>query len=157
MEKFTHYVKKMYQRNLINKERQWPPRHTEKLIRLFLVESDYTCGSSRSKDVKRISLEYEDLFKMNSKHKAGRATKILVEGDAGIGKTTLCTAIAEDWANMKLFLQFKLLLLLPLRELLVSTASSLTKLLGNLHSSESICNSSKYIRGRWGRRCAYCS
>jgi hypothetical protein len=64
-----------------------------------------------------------------------------VEGDAGIGKTTLCTAIAEDWASMKLFQQFKLLLLLPLRETLVSIASSLIKLLRLLHSSENICQS----------------
>ena len=42
--------------------------------------------------------------------------KVLVEGDAGIGKTTLCTSVSEDWANGKLFQQFELLLLLPLRQ-----------------------------------------
>ena len=137
MEKFTTSIRKKYQRNLINRERQWPPRHTEKLIRLVLVESNG--GYSRSKDVKRTPLEYDDLFKVNSKCKAGRATKILVEGDAGIGKTTLCTAIAEDWANGKLFQQFKLLLLLPLRETFVSSASLFTELLDPLHSSKNIC------------------
>ena len=138
MEKFTTSIRKKYQRNLINKEKQWPPRHTEKLIRLVLVENDGGNWKSRSK---RTPIEYEDLFKVNKKRKAEQATKILVEGDAGIGKTTLCTAIAEDWASMKLFQQFKLLLLLPLRETLVSTASSLTKLLHLLHSSKSTCKS----------------
>ena len=139
MEKFITHVRKKYQLNLINKERQWPPCHTEKLIRLVLVESDH--GYSKSKDVNRTSLEYEDLFKVNRKRKAGRATKILVEGDAGIGKTTLCTALAEDWANGKLFQQFKLLLLLPLREKAVSLASSFIELVRLLHSSESTCKS----------------
>ena len=32
--------------------------------------------------------------------------KILVEGDAGIGKSTLSIAVSDDWVNEKLFQQF---------------------------------------------------
>ena len=64
-----------------------------------------------------------------------------MEGDAGIGKTTLCTLISEDWANEKLFQQFELLLLLPLRERKVEEVSSVLDLLKLFHSSHSICSS----------------
>ena len=133
-------IRKKYQQNRINRERQWPPCHTDKLIRLVLVENDHKQALSMSRHVKRTTLEYADLFKAKDKSKTGQATKILVEGDAGIGKTTLCTAISEDWANEKLFQQFKLLLLLPLREKAVSSASTLTELLSLLHSSTTLCN-----------------
>lgn len=60
---------------------------------------------------------------------------VLVEGDAGIG---LCTSISEDWAYEKLFREFNLLLLLPLREKEVASASSLPELLELLHLSSSL-------------------
>ena len=86
---------------------------------------------------KHTPLAYGDLFKVESGKRPVR--KVLVEGDAGIGKTTLCTAISEDWANGKLFQQFELLLLLPLRHPKVSSARSLSELLKLLHPSKSIC------------------
>ena len=66
--------------------------------------------------------------------------KILVEGDADIGKTTLSIAISEDWVIKKLFQQFELLLLIPLRHRKVASASSLPELLQLLHSSQKLCN-----------------
>ena len=62
-------------------------------------------------------------------------------GDAGIGKTTLCISISEDWANDKLFCEFNLLLLLPLREKEVASAGSLSELLALLHFSPSLRSS----------------
>jgi 5S rRNA maturation endonuclease (ribonuclease M5) len=91
------------------------------------------------KAVKRTPLDYGDLFNVESGKRPVR--KVLVEGGAGIGKTTLCIAISEDWANEKLFQQFKLLLLLPLRHRKVSSAQSLSELLKLLHSSKNVCES----------------
>ena len=65
--------------------------------------------------------------------------KVLVEGDAGIGKTTLCISFSEDWANGKLFQQFELVLLLPLRMKVVALVSSFPELLKLLHSSSRLC------------------
>ena len=64
--------------------------------------------------------------------------KLIVEGNAGIGKTTLCTMLTEEWDNGKIFTQFDCVLLLPLRERSVSTATTLPQLFKLLHSSERI-------------------
>ena len=62
--------------------------------------------------------------------------KVLVEGDAGIGKTTLSISDSEDWANEKLFQEFELLLLLPLGHRRISSAGCLSELLKLLHPSQ---------------------
>ena len=119
MDKFVTSVKRKYRERIINRERQWPPCQSNKLVRLTLVkevnEEGYHASSIRGKsdkNVKRKPLSYGDLFMVESGEKPVK--KILVEGDAGIGKTTLSIAVSEDWVIEKLFQQFELLLLLPL-------------------------------------------
>ena len=146
MEIFVTSIKEKYQERLINHEKQWPPCHSNRLVRLELVEREKKQGyfhkrqrGREDKDFKRTPLAYHDLFKVESGKKPFR--KILVEGDAGIGKTTLCTSVSEDWANEKLFQQFELLLLLPLRHKKVASVGSLPDLLKLLHSSQKVCAS----------------
>ena len=144
MEIFAASIKEKYQERLINREKQWPPCHSNKLVRLELVEREkgegYSANQQRGREdrsVKRTPLAYGDLFKVESEKKPIR--KVLVEGDAGIGKTTLCTSVSEDWANEMLFQQFELLLLLPLRHKMVASVHSLPELLKLLHSSQKLC------------------
>ena len=92
-----------------------------------------------------------DSFKVKSGKKPVR--KVLVEGDAGIGKTTLCTSVSEDWANDKLFQQFELLLLLPLRHKKVASAGSLPELLKLLHCNQKVCSSvADYLEENEGKK-----
>ena len=63
---------------------------------------------------------------------------MLVEGSAGIGKTILCTAASEGWANGSLFQQFEVVLLLPLQHRKVASAGSLPELIKLLYSSARI-------------------
>ena len=159
MEKFCTSVKRKYGERLINRVEQWPPCHGEKLICLELVKrkrgesyvdekwrGKYRSASSkqvlmkdihRKGDEERIPIAYSDLFKPEVGSRK-RIRRVLVEGDAGIGKTTLCTSISEDWANEKLFNEFSLLLLLPLREREVASAGSFSELLRLLHPSSSL-------------------
>ena len=147
MDEFVTSIKKEYRDRLINREKQWPPCQSKKLITLELVEKNKTTypadqqvlNKREKKDVKRTPLAYDDLFKVESGNKSVR--RILVTGSAGIGKTTLCTSVSEDWANGKLFQQFELLLFLPLRHKKVSSAGSLCELLKVLHKSKSLCES----------------
>ena len=158
MEKFVTGIKRKYRERLINREKQWPPCHTNKLIQLQLVErekgEDYSTNQLRGREdktVKRTPLAYGDLLMVESGKKPVR--KVLVEGDAGIGKTTLCTSVSEDWADEKIFQQFELLLLLPLRQKEVASAGSLPELFKLLHSSESICNSvASYLEEEEGEK-----
>ena len=55
--------------------------------------------------------------------------KLLVLGEAGMGKTILCMSIAEDWANGTLFQEFFIVLLLPLCQRDISSVGSLPELL----------------------------
>ena len=126
----------------------------DKLVRLELGEgysANIQRGNSREdKDVKRTPLAYGDLFKVESGKRPVR--KILVEGDACIGKTTLCISVSEDWANGKLFQQFELVLHLPLRMKVVASAGSLPKLLKLLHPSPRVCKSvARYLEDEEGK------
>ena len=150
--RFISSMKGKYQERRINREEQYPLCHSDKLVRLELVErekgEDYSANTQRGwkgKAIKRTPLAYGDLFKVKSGKR--RVRKVLVEGDAGIGKTTLCIAVSEDWAKEKLFQQFELVLLLPLRMKAVASAVSLLELLKLLHSDPSDCESvAKYLQ-----------
>ena len=156
MLRFVTSIKKKYRDRLINREHQWPYCEGEKLISLDLIKGErgqrksnhYIMGSHLIKKqgdeekildlVKRTPIAYKDLFHVEGKRKSVR--KILVEGDAGIGKTTLCTKFSEDWADEKLFQQFQLLLLLPLRERKVANVKSILDLLTLFHLSQDVCS-----------------
>ena len=149
VEKFIQNLKKKYKSRLINREKQWPCRQSTRLVQLQLVHRGKAEGSStsiqRGKEDKRTPLAYCDLFKGES-GKDEPVRKVLVEGGAGIGKTTLTISLSEDWACDKLFQEFELVLLLPLRHEKVASASSLPELLKLLHSSPSVCESvSSYL------------
>ncbi len=144
VDKFVTRIKQKYIERRLNRERQWPPCKSEKLVRLELVEGEqrqgYSAGQIRGRDCEAIGrnpLAYPDILNTKSGKKTVR--KLLVEGDAGIGKTTLCTALSEDWANGKLFQEFEILLLLHLRQKKIPSAGSLLGLLKLLHSSYEIC------------------
>ena len=145
--KFVNSIKKKYQCRNVDREKQWPPCHSNKLIRLELVEKEKllyakdenNCLEPSNKNISRTPLAYADLLNVKKGEKTVK--RILVTGSAGIGKTTLCVSISEDWANGLLFQQFKLLLLLPLRHKKVSAAGSILDLLKLLHSSKKMCDS----------------
>ena len=144
MDKFPLSMKKKYKGRLINREKQWLTLHSNKLVRLQLVQKKKgeACSAQRGREDKtdkRTPLAYGDLFKGESGKE--RVRKVLVEGDAGIGKTTLTVSLSEDWAREELFQEFELLLLLSLRQKEVASASSLRELLKLFHSSPSVCES----------------
>ena len=149
VERFATGLQKKYKERRINREIQWPCRQSSKLVRLQLVHRGKAEGSytsiQRGKEDKRTPLAYCDLFKGES-GKTESVRKVLVEGGAGIGKTTLTISLSEDWACGKLFQEFELVLLLPLRQEEVASAGSLPELLKLLHSSPSVCESvSSYL------------
>ena len=141
VKKFVDSNKKKYKgRRLIHGEQLLCCR-SEKLVTLELVERERLQPSeqrgSGDNKVIRTPLAYADLFKVESGKKEIKT--ILIDGDAGIGKSTFCTSISEKWANGEIFQEFELVLLLPLREQEVASAGSLLDLLKVLHPSNKIC------------------
>ena len=123
MDKFVASIRKKYQERLFTCEEQWPPVSAEKLVNLQLVETNKKEGfraglpqhGTPDVKVKRTPILHGDLFKAEEGKKPVR--KLIVEGNAGIGKTTLCTMLTEES---------------------VSTATTLPQLFKLLHSSKRI-------------------
>ncbi len=144
MDKFIASIRWKYKERLLNRDEQWPPVRGDRLINLQLVEAEKEEGfraglpqhGAPDDTVKRTPILHGDLFKVEEGNKPVR--KVIVEGNAGIGKTTLCTMLAEGWAEGKILSHFHCVLLLPLREHEVSSATSLAELFKLLHSSERI-------------------
>ena len=147
MQEFVEGLKEAYRERQLNYEEQWTPVRGDKLIKLQLVEADKTEGfrsglpqhGDIDDKIKRTPILHGDLFKVKEGKKPVR--KLIVEGNAGIGKTTLCTMLTEEWANGEILTQFDCVLLLPLRDQLVSSASSLPDLLPLYHPDETVCGS----------------
>ena len=145
MDKFLASIRRKYRERVLNRQQQWPPVSGERFINLHLVQGEKKKGfraglpqhgAPDNKTVKHTPILHGDLFKVEENKKPVR--KVIVEGNAGIGKTTLCTMLAEGWAEGKILTQFDCVLLLPLRENRVSSATSLAELFKLLHSSEKI-------------------
>ena len=140
MKEFVEGLKETYIERQLSCEEQWPPVSVEKLVNLQLVEAEKKKGfraglpqyGARDDKVKRTPILHGDLFKIEEGKKPVR--KLIVEGNAGIGKTTLCTMLTEEWANGEILTQFDCVLLLPLRDQLVASASSLSDLMPLYHS-----------------------
>ena len=144
MDKFVNNIKRKYRERLLQRIKQWPPVRGDRLIKLQLVEADKTEGfraglpqhHAPNDKVKRTPILHGDLFEVEEDKQPVK--KVIVEGNAGIGKTTLCTMLTEEWANGEILAQFDCVLLLPLRERSVSTATTVRQLFKLLHSSERI-------------------
>ena len=103
---------------------------------LELVE-ELLCSTGPSRNEsgdasKCVHISYSSLFKVHDSRK-----RILLVGEAGIGKTILCCSIVEGWANGKLFQEFPIVLLLPLSHKSVISATNLLELLKFLYNIDS--------------------
>ena len=144
MSEFVESLRETYSERQLLTEEQWPPVSGDKLINLQLVEADKKEGfrgglsqqGTGGEKIKRTPILYDDMFRVEEGKKPVR--KVLVEGNGGMRKTTLCTMLSEGWAEDKMLTQFDCVLLLPLREQLVSSAESLSDLFKLLHSSTKI-------------------
>ena len=79
-------------------------------------------------------IRYQNILNWHDPTKKLSRKVVFVEGEAGMGKTVLCTLIAKDWARGELFQEFIIVLLLPLNCRNVATACSLPMLLSELYN-----------------------
>ena len=115
--------------------------------KLQLVERDAYVSQRQEKDlsqndkkeVKHTPIKCSELFESKSGEK--EIQSVLLEGHAGIGKTTFCTILTEDWSKEEILQQFKLVLLLPLRDKRVAEAQSLSDIVKRLKNDDKLCDS----------------
>ena len=94
-------------------------------------------------------ISHGEMFKQ-SKEGEQPIKRILVEGGAGMGKTTLCTSLTKGWANGKLFQKYDVLLLIPLDQKEVALATSLLQLIEALKLKVNSQEMVSYIQDRNG-------
>ena len=144
-EGYAKYLKSLYklktQRGSIEED-QWPPPVSErmKVCRLAMImakqvqrkniENDFVRMTITGKvdDIlqEKIPIELKDIF---TKIEAGEQRKVLIEGAPGCGKSTLSLHICHQWAEGKLFQEYRLVILVRLRERNVKNATSIIDLL----------------------------
>ena len=141
-------IRKKYSTILCNAYKSQCPRLLKNIATLELLEklpySSNRSRNERSTTSKLVHLPYSSLFKGDHCTRNG-SKRILIVGEAGVGKTIVCASIAEDWANGKLFQEFLMVLLLPLNQRGVASAQNLPELFKDLFEFDSkICS---YIYG----------
>ena len=130
MEKILTEIRSKYL-NISKRQLNQYPFHMKKMATLELVSTERTNSTEHSKDTDKsdevsvshqIRVDYNncDLFKRPSE---SEKVVILIEGEAGTGKTILCTLIIDDWASRRHFKEFFIALLLPLDQINNSMAS----------------------------------
>ena len=126
------------------------PFRLKKMATLELVKTERSKGTEYVKRDEmaishQVQLNYCDLFKRQNE---SNKLVILIEGEAGIGKTILCASIIDDWASGRHFQEFFIVLLLPLDRVNLASVSSVVDLFSVLYDFNKDTSSClvKYIR-----------
>ena len=118
---------------------QWPPSATKKFFRLAMIKTATIQGGAIEDEFARMTItgkvddilrqkypiQLEDIFKETE----GQRKVILLEGAPGCGKSTLSVYICQQWEKGQLFNQFKLVILIRLRDPAIKEAKGLADLL----------------------------
>ena len=83
----------------------------------------------------KIQIELKDIFKEIEK---GNARKVLLEGAPGCGKSTLSFHICQQWRDGKLFQEYRLVVLVKLRERAVQNSNDLADLMPRRDKSHQV-------------------
>ena len=142
---FVNYVKVIYQSNVVQvdpKVTKWPITPTKEFINLVSIDRETIVSREEADDVTRAMVLHGDVdVIMNKKNpidfedvvkdlpETGQKKVILVEGAPGVGKSTFAWEFCRRWERGEIAQQYKLVLLLRLRDERMSKAESLGELL----------------------------
>ena len=118
---------------------QWPPPPTHKVFNLAMIGCQTIQRGPIDEELVRLtlrggvddimrrksSIELENLFKLDNR----RRKIILIEGAPGAGKSTLAWHIIQKWESRELFLEFRVVVFVQLRDPHVQAAKYLADLL----------------------------
>ncbi|XP_041466118.1 NACHT, LRR and PYD domains-containing protein 1 homolog [Lytechinus variegatus] len=104
---------------------QADPLNSELLIQFDRIFTNLTLMEEDKGTKNKTPLLYKDLLK--TKVNGIYPKRLLVEGEGGVGKTTLCAKIAWDWIHKTGYNEFRLVLLVLLREAGNQTVGQIVK------------------------------
>ena len=148
---YPHYLKFLYTSLDVKQTSsdQWPPSATKKFFRLAMIktteiERGYIDDrflqmtiTGKVDDIlqEKYPIQLEDIFKETERQREineedeDQRKVILLEGAPGCGKSTLSVYISQQWEKGQLFNEFKLVILIRLRDPAVKNAKDLADLL----------------------------
>ena len=138
---YASNLKRKYREGGLIMQQQWPPQKSERMIQLELVETEKEPtrqqgprGHAMSKE-KRRPIHHANLFKRCSCSKKP-IRRVLVVGEPGSGKTTLCSILVQGWGACHILQEFKVVVLFHLRDPDVCSAQRLEDL--TFHASTKV-------------------
>ena len=124
---------------------QWPPPVTNKVFRLALVKADKLRTQNVQEEFLRQktiagkvddvlekaveNIELKDILQGTESDPDGKPKKVLLEGAPGCGKSTLSLQICHLWSKGELFQEYKLVILVRLRDPTVQNAENIANFL----------------------------
>ena len=127
MEKCVVNIKEVYRDKLL------PPHSVQlELVVHEKSEGEHFLLDEHKVKCKCIPIAYENVFTQFTEQETSKkrtVKRVLIDGGAGAGKTTLCISIFKGWANGDCFQEYDLLLFLPLHEEGIALVSSLSELI----------------------------
>ena len=140
VKEYSTHLKEMYAGEPIMQEDPWPPPPSEQYIELVLIEK-IKDGESTIVEDKRINLD--EVFDVK------KPFKMLLDGDPGTGKSTLCRKFAYNWSQDLTLHDFIIVALIPLRDPDVASSESIDDFF--YHDNQSLQESVvKYVRQHQG-------
>ena len=136
---FTSYLKAVYDRQKFPNYGKWPPCSSIQFINLACIEKD-KISKKKSDEFTKASIHgnIDDIVKEKHPIKYQQIAKlddgswpklILVEGAPGVGKSTFAWKLCRKWSKGKIWSQYKLVVLLRLRDKRVREAKTLYDLI----------------------------
>ena len=137
---FTSYLKAVYGKREIPDDRKWPPCSSKKYINLACIDK-YGISKRRFVEFTKASIHGNiddivcDKHPMEFHQIAMKLADgswpelILVEGAPGVGKSTFAWKLCREWSKGKILSQYKLVVLLRLRDKHVREAKTLYDLI----------------------------
>ena len=136
---YAEYLRKVYRRSKLPIKGKWPPAPCKKIIKLATIERNtdeskkwVTISRCESIDeyVKKNSMCFTSINDLLVENKDKSVPKIvIVQGVPGIGKSTFAWKFCRKWAKGTIYQQYKMVVLLRMRDTRVREAVSLSDLL----------------------------
>ena len=137
---YAKYLKALYSNYPITKSDKFPPTISERFIKLALVKKQ---KGSLAQD-RFTHLTIDDIFKADDKVRL-----VVVEGEPGIGKSTLAWELCRQWPTLESLKRFSLVVFLRLREEGVQSATDISDLFYH-HNTELSRHLGKEVEKREG-------
>ena len=127
----------MYKNSPISPDTKWPPTPSRQFISLVVVEGGHKCrddyighilqGNITEVLEKRKEISIEQI--LEAEEGQGKLRLVLIERAPGIGKSTLAWELCRKWEEFACMRQYRLVILLRLREEEVQSIASVSQLL----------------------------